>query len=138
MERQIFQMHRALSFDIAGWAPPRDKSVELFSRVSIPPAIVSKDDREWNLVLANIVQGEHIDGGALLGRRCAVPFRFRHSPPLPGGSKRLDWSHWPYVGGDQFILHDTGGNGSPAESIGLNKLRGFSAVKSYGLRLGYA
>jgi len=57
MARQITQMHRALSFDIAGWAPPCDKSVELFSRVSIPPAIVSKDDREWNLVLANIVQG---------------------------------------------------------------------------------
>ena len=42
----------------------------------------SKDDREWNHVLADIVRGEHIDGGAHLGRRRAVPFCFRH-PHLP-------------------------------------------------------
>src|ERR1019366_4024789 len=97
-------MHRASSFDIVGWAPSRDKSVELLSRASVPPAIVSKDDREWNLVLADIVRGEHIDGGALLG-----PVVLFHSvsgipPPLPGGSKRLAWSQSPHIGGDKFIL----------------------------------
>jgi hypothetical protein len=49
-------------------APPRDKSVKFLPGVSVPPAIVSKDDREWNYVVADTVQREHIDGGALLGR----------------------------------------------------------------------
>jgi hypothetical protein len=48
---QALSCHRASSVDIASWAPPRDKSVKLFSRASVPPAIVSKDDRERNLVL---------------------------------------------------------------------------------------
>jgi hypothetical protein len=77
-------MHRASSFDIAGWAPSRDKGIELFSCASVPPAIVSKDDREWNHVLPPIVRGEHIDDGALFGSRRAVPFRFGHSPTYPG------------------------------------------------------
>src|ERR1700674_431104 len=45
------------SFDIVGWAPSRDKSIELFSRARVPPAIVSKDGREWNYVLPPIVRG---------------------------------------------------------------------------------
>jgi hypothetical protein len=71
------------SFDIACWAPSRDKSIELFSRSSVPPAIVSKDDREWNYILPPIVRGEHIDDSSLFGSRRAVPFRFRHSPTSP-------------------------------------------------------
>jgi hypothetical protein len=60
-------MHRrASSVDIADWAPSRDKSIELFSRASVPPAIVSKDDGEWNHLLPPIVHGEYKDDGALI------------------------------------------------------------------------
>ena len=79
---QALSCHDAWSADIASWAPSRDKSVKLFSRASVPPAIVSKDDRGWNFVLADIVQGEHIDNGSLLRRRRAVPFHFRHPSPV--------------------------------------------------------
>ena len=92
-------------------------------------AFVPKDDREWNLVTADIVQGEHIDDGTLLGRRRAVPFRFRHSPPLPGGSKRLAWSQSPHIGGDKFILHGTGGNGSRAVRPRANKGKAFPSIE---------
>jgi hypothetical protein len=34
---QTLICHRASSVDIASWAPPRDKSVKLFSRASVPP-----------------------------------------------------------------------------------------------------
>jgi len=87
---QALSCHRASSFDMVSWAPSRDKRVELFSRASVPPAIVSKDDREWNDVLPPIVRGEHTDDGAFLGRRRAVPLRFRHSTTFPG------WfaAHW--------------------------------------------
>jgi len=91
------------------WAPSHDKSVELFSRASVPPAIVSKDDLEWNFVLADIVRGEHIDDGAFLGRSCAVPFRFGHSSPLPRGLKRRARarSRPPRIGSEEIILPDT-------------------------------
>ena len=48
---QALSCHRASSFDMVSWAPSRDKRVELFSRAGVPPTIVSKDDRERNLVL---------------------------------------------------------------------------------------
>jgi hypothetical protein len=97
--RKSFQMYqRASSFDIDGWAPSHDKSIELFSRASVPPAIISKDDRKWNQVLPPIVRREHIDDGALLGRRRVIPFRFRHSQHPPRGLKRLAWSQSPHIG----------------------------------------
>jgi hypothetical protein len=99
---------RTSSFDIASRAPSRDKSVKLFSRASVPPAIVSKDDWEWNCVFAPIIRGEHIDRGALFGSRRAVPFRFRHSPTSPG------WFDATclvvQIAGDKFIWQETGLN----------------------------
>ena len=71
----------ASSPDIIPRAPSRDKSVELFTRLSVPPAVTSKDNREWNYVLPPIVCGEHKDDFPLIGRRRAVPFRFRHPSP---------------------------------------------------------
>jgi len=125
---------RASSIDIACWAPSRDKSVEFFASESVPPAIVLKDDWGWNCVLAPIVRGEHINGGALLGSRRAVPFRFRHSPTSPG------WFEATCSAAVAAHLHGTGGtggNGSPAAKPKANKLAAGSAVKRFGLTLGY-
>ena len=59
---QALSCHCTLSADIASWAPRHDKSVKLFSRASVPPAIVSKDDRERNVVLPP-PRMDGLDGG---------------------------------------------------------------------------
>ncbi len=60
------------------WAPSRDKGVELFSRASVHQLSSRKTTGNESL-LPPIVRGEHTDNGALLGRRCAVPFEKYHS-----------------------------------------------------------
>jgi len=111
---------------MVSWAPSRDKRVELFSRASVPPAIVSKDDREWNDVLPPIVRGEHTDDGAFLGRRRAVPLRFRHSTTFPG------WfaAHWATNSSGKKRTETEARLGVP----GLDKLGGAPPSSPLGLR----
>jgi len=80
-------MHMAMfgsaqSSAITDSAPSHDNSGELFSRASVPPAAVSKNNPEWNHVSATTVQGEHIDDYAFLGKTFGVPFRVSHPSPI--------------------------------------------------------
>ena len=77
-------MHMAMfgsaqSSAITNSAPSHDNSGELFSRASVPPAAVSKNNPEWNHVSATTVQGEHIDDYAFLGKTFGVPFQSQPS-----------------------------------------------------------
>jgi hypothetical protein len=72
----------AQSSAITDSAPSHDNSVELFSRASVPPATVSKNNPERNHVSAATVHGEHMDDYAFLGKASGVPFRFSHPSPL--------------------------------------------------------
>src|SRR5450631_1426818 len=139
-EPALYQCRKGLRLrrlpDIVGWAPSHDKSIKLISRASVPPAIVSKEDREWNQVLPSIVRREHIDDGALLGRRRAIPFGFRHSQLPPCGLKRLAWSQSPHIGVTRSSCQKRAETKAGCEYRGSINW-GCSAVKRFGLALGY-
>ena len=105
--RQLIGGAKSPAFARHRWpgAIPRQKYQALLPS-SVPPAIVSENNLEWNLILAVVVRCEHINNGALLGHCRAIPFRFRHPLSRSCVSKRLMRLHGQCIRDNGIILSE--------------------------------